>query len=153
VPDYQTYNFGNVPLNETRRITISYLLDPQFTNAGPFVLSNPSYFFYYDQEGAFSVDPSTSCLPGVTITATSGCTITMVFAPATMGPKVAQWFELLACQGISPTCPGSVASTLIFLGDGVPSVVPAISRMAYLLLVLFFLAAGGYAMHVRNRAS
>ena len=153
-PDFVTFDFGKVPIGETGSLAVSYLLNPVTAGSGPYVVSNAPYFFYYNQEGAFSVDLSrTTCVPGTTITTTSGCVVTMDFRPTTFGPKFAQYFELNVCLDVVPSCASpSIGSAINFTGFGTPSPAPTLSLSALVLLIVFTLAAGIYALRLRVRA-
>ena len=156
LPDNQTYDFGKVFLNQTGSLTISYLVNPTYAASGPFVISNSPYFFFFNQDGAFAVDiAQTTCVPGVSITTTSGCSVTLTFTPTSLGSKIGQFFELFLCQGTLPSCGSpSLGSALTFVGAGViePSAVPALSSVVLLLLALLSLASGAYVLRSRKRA-
>ena len=156
LPDNQTYDFGNVFLNQTGSLTISYLVNPAFAASGPFVISNSPYFFYFNQDGAFAVDIAhTTCVPGVSITTTSGCSVTLTFSPTSRGSKIGQFFELSLCQGTLPSCASpTLGSALTFVGAGViaPSSVPTLSFEALLLLAALSLGSGVYVLRSRKHA-
>jgi hypothetical protein len=156
LPDNQTFDFGKVFLNQTDSLTISYLVNPAYAASGPFVISNSPYFFYFNQDGAFAVDIAhTTCVPGFSITTTSGCSVTVSFTPTSLGSKIGQFFELFLCQGTLPSCGSpTIGSALTFTGTGViePSAVPTLSSAVLLLLAVLSLPSGAYVLRSRERA-
>jgi hypothetical protein len=145
VPDYQTYDLGEVPVGGVSQVSIALLLNPSFASSGPFVISDNAFFFYSNDEGAFVVTPTlTTCVPGTAVTTTTGCSVTVEFRPTSTGLKNAIWFGVDACAGLSSACPTSRTrgATFSFSGLGIAVPVPIGTRATLVLLamLLCFLA-------------
>jgi hypothetical protein len=157
LPHLQTYDFGKVPQGESATVTISYSLDPNYTFVpGPWVVSDSPYRFVITQGGAFSVDASqTSCVPGIAITSTTGCVVTVAFSPTAVGPASVLFFELAVCQGISSSCSSPlIGSSVTLIGAGVasPGAVPLIYGGWLFMLIALFVVALPLAWSLRKRA-
>jgi len=142
LPDYQTYNFGDVALRDTARISISLLVNPLGGSTETWFISDRPPTFYSNQEGSFAVDfARTTCTPGLIVTTTSGCSVTVTFTPTSPGPKSAVWLSITLCRSTFP-CPTSTfqGSTLNFVGSTPVSAIPTVSSTGILLLVLLVLA-------------
>src|SRR5437762_2803150 len=63
LPHLQTFDFGNVVLNKSTQLSITYLVNPIIVAPGPYIIASPPYAFTSNQDGAFSVDLArTSCV-------------------------------------------------------------------------------------------
>jgi len=142
-PDDQSYSFGEVVLNNQAEISIYFTLNPTYDFLSPVTISEYEYGFHSNQENSFSVDPhGTTCVPGVTVTSTRGCSLTIRFIPTSLGPKRGEWFLLRVCTGTSsPTCPNGrlIASMPSFIGNGVAPAIPLLSLSALCLLVVLII--------------
>lgn len=154
VPDYQTYDLGEVPVGRVSNVSIALLLNPQFAQSGPFVISDDPFSFYSNEEGAFIVNSTlTTCVPGTVVTITSGCAITVEFRPASTGPKNATWFGVEACAGLSSSCPPSTTrgATFSFSGFGIAVPVPTMSRATLVLLATLLCSLGFLSFYYQGR--
>jgi hypothetical protein len=132
IPDGKTYDFGNVVIGATGRVSINLLLNPAFSSFGTVIVSDVPPAFYFNEEGAFAVDPiATTCVPGTPVTTTTGCTLVVTFAPSTVGAKVATWLSFTVCTaGPLPPCPGrTTGSTSSFTGNALALPVPTLSPL------------------------
>jgi hypothetical protein len=154
VPDAQIIDLGNVPLNQSARVTITYLVDPRVVPDGPFYIYDPPYAFNTNQEAAFSVDLShTSCVAGGSISKTNGCFVTMTFSPTSVGSKQAEFVFSGCYQTPSPCLPFSgLHSTLVFTAVGLAPPIPQLSLTTLILLGGILLTSGFCFLSRRVRA-
>jgi len=141
-PDFQAYNFGDVALGDTARMSISLLVNPLISSTETFFISDRPPTFTSNQEDSFSVDAArTTCKPGVIVTTTSGCSVTVTFTPRTPGPKSAKWLSISLCRATFPCPTGNFpGSTLSFVGSTPVAAIPMVSGHGILLLGLLVLA-------------
>jgi hypothetical protein len=91
-PDAQTFDFGSVAIGSSKSITLTYLVAPAFAAMGPFQIATGAFSVWFSLASpSISIDPGgTTCVPGAVVTTVSGCAVTLVFAPTSIGPKNAR---------------------------------------------------------------
>jgi hypothetical protein len=152
LPDRVTYDLGQVEVGSSAEVSISFLLNPIFSDPsfGVFSISPSTFQLFNNQENSFAVDAQrTTCIPGAIVTATTGCTVTIRFMPTSTGRKTLGELWLNECQSIFTPCPPNmgIGSILTFTGLGLATPVPTLSQFAVLSLTMFVIALSWWRQH------